>query len=240
LPIHLEHESIEISEFTMYETSKTKKLWSDFHFSLLCGNGIDIGCGGDLVVPNARIFDLKQGDANHITSYISGQFDFVYSSHCLEHMLDAKAAIQEWWQLVRPGGYLFIIVPDEDLYEQGFFPSRFNHDHKWTFTISKTRSWSPVSINLLELALSLPNSELVEIQLQDINYNRSLLKFGEKYPVAAKISKWLLKHYWWQQSYTNISWRWLESKYNMINVVDQTLGPDALAQIQCIVRKREP
>jgi SAM-dependent methyltransferase len=226
----------------MNETSKTRKLWNEYHFRILSGNGIDIGCGSDPVVPNIRIFDLEQGDANNITRYVNEQFDFVYSSHCLEHMQDAKGAIREWWQLVRPGGYLFIIVPDEDLYEQGIFPSYFNRDHKWTFTISKARSWSTVSINLLDLALSLPNSELVEIQLQDINYDRSLLKFGEKYPIAAKVGKQLQKYYWWQHSYTNIRWHWLESKYKiidiMINMVDQTLRPDVLAQIQCIVRKR--
>ena len=39
-------------------------------------------------------------------------------------------------------------VPDEDLYEQGQFPSTYNVDHKWTFTILKTTSWSPCSLNL--------------------------------------------------------------------------------------------
>jgi len=38
-------------------------------------------------------------------------------------------------------------VPDEDLYEQGVFPSTF----KWTFTIGKAQSWCPKSINLIEL-----------------------------------------------------------------------------------------
>jgi hypothetical protein len=140
---------------------------------------------------------------------------------------------------VRPGGYLFIIVPDEDLYEQGIFPSRFNRDHRWTLRISMAQSWSPVSINLLELALSLPNSELVEIQLQDTKYDRSLLKLGEQHYIAAKVSKRLQKFYRWQHSHTNIRWHWLESKYDAINVVDQTLRREALAQIQCIVRKRE-
>src|SRR5260221_7032838 len=37
------------------------------------------------------------------------------------------------------------------LYEQGVFPSRFNGDHKSTFTISKASSWSPVSVNVLDL-----------------------------------------------------------------------------------------
>jgi hypothetical protein len=49
-------------------------------------------------------------------------------------------------------------VPDEDLYEQGIWPSEFNVDHKHTFTICKARSWSPVSINLTDLLASVADS----------------------------------------------------------------------------------
>ncbi len=42
-------------------------------------------------------------------------------------------------------------VPEEDLYEQGVWPSRFNPDHKWTFTIAKSSSWSPRSINVVDV-----------------------------------------------------------------------------------------
>jgi hypothetical protein len=66
-------------------------------------------------------------------------------------MHDPRKALLECWQLVRVGGHLFFIVPDEALYEQGVFPSRFNADHKATFTISKAQSWSPISINVLDL-----------------------------------------------------------------------------------------
>src|SRR5688572_21561437 len=129
----------------MDETSKTRATWGDLERSVLRGRGIDIGCGPDPVMPEVCRFDVDDGDANVITRHVREQFDYVYSSHCLEHMRDPRAALREWWQLVKPGGHLFFIVPDEDLYEQGMFPSRFNADHKATFTVSKTSSWSPVS-----------------------------------------------------------------------------------------------
>jgi hypothetical protein len=88
-------------------------------------------------------------------------------------MRDPKNALVQWWQLVRPGGYSFFLVPDEDLYEQGVWPSRFNPDHKFTFTISKQNSWFPVSVNLLDLIKVLSRSDLISIQLQDANYDRS-------------------------------------------------------------------
>ncbi len=163
----------------MNETSKTKKIWGAREKKILRGRGIDIGCGPDPVHRRVRRFDHWQGDANRITKYVREQFDYVYSSHCLEHMDNPRAALREWWKLVKPGGHLFLIVPDEDLYEQGVFPSRFNSDHKATFTIAKAHSWSPVSINVLDLVRRLPGAELVSIVLQDHGYDRSLQRQGE-------------------------------------------------------------
>jgi len=67
---------------------------------------------------------------------------------------------------------MFILVPDEDLYEQGYWLSLFNHDHKATFTISKQKSWSPVSYNFLQLAESCKDAKIISLRLQDDKYNR--------------------------------------------------------------------
>jgi SAM-dependent methyltransferase len=219
----------------MNETSKSKRLWGLLERSVLQGNGIDVGCGPDPVTPQARGFDVADGDANEITRYVHDQFDFVYASHCLEHMHDPRAAVLEWWKLVRPGGHLFFIVPDEDLYEQGVFPSRFNSDHKATFTISKAQSWSRVSVNVLDLASSLPGGALVSLVLQDQGYDRSLLKHGPK--ASRRWANALLRfvRHVARQLHAPLGpvERWL-SKFA---VVDQTGRPDAVAQIQCIVRR---
>jgi SAM-dependent methyltransferase len=158
-----------------HEASKTKQIMTDYEKSLLSGDGIDIGCGLDPIMPSAKPFDMEDGDANEISKYVTKQFDYVFSSHCLEHMLDPSLAIAEWWKLVKQGGHLIFTVPDEDLYEQGYFPSLFNDDHKSTFTISKRESWSDKSYNMVDLISALPNGELVKIELQDADYDRSLL-----------------------------------------------------------------
>src|SRR5258708_16601866 len=163
----------------MNETSKTKKIWTAVEWDILKGSGIDIGCGPDPVTLYARRLDMEDGDANEVSRFVAEQFDFVYSSHCLEHMHDPRKAVLEWWRLVKPGGHLMFVVPDEDLYEQGVFPSRFNPDHKATFTVSKRWSWSPLSVNVLDLARSLPNGHIVAIELQDRNYDRRLHKHWE-------------------------------------------------------------
>jgi SAM-dependent methyltransferase len=220
----------------MNETTKSRKIWGTLEKSVLRGRGIDIGCGPDPVTPEVRRFDLTDGDANHITRHVTETFDFVYSSHCLEHMDDPRAALQEWWRLVKSGGHLFFIVPDEDLYEQGVFPSRFNPDHKATFTLSTKPSWSPVSMNVRELAESLPGGEVVSLVLQDHNYDHSLLRHG-----AAGVPQGWRK--FCIRVYQALIWR----KFPRIGFVerwqarhlalDQTRLPDVLAQIQCIVRK---
>ena len=90
-------------------------------------------------------WDLGDGDATFMESVKDETYDFVHSSHCLEHLLDPEKGLRNWFRILKPGGYLVVIVPDEDLYEQGVFPSTFNADHKWTFTISKSGSWSDKS-----------------------------------------------------------------------------------------------
>jgi SAM-dependent methyltransferase len=220
----------------MNETSKTKKIWGHLEKSILKGSGIDIGCGPDPVFADVRKFDIEHGDANRITEFVHEQFDSVYSSHCLEHMEDPKSALLQWWKLVKPGGHLIFIVPDEDLYEQGVFPSRFQPGHKATFTISKAKSWSPVSYNVLDLALALPNGRLISLVLQDHGYNRSLLRHGARVRPSGLL-RFVLR------LYKSLRKRGL-FKIALVEVIqprylalDQTLGPDAIAQIQCIVQK---
>jgi hypothetical protein len=90
-------------------------------------------------------------------------------------MHDPHDALLEWWKLVKQGGYLCVAIPDEDLYEQGNWPSRFNRDHKHTFTIYKQKSWSPMSVNVIDLIVKLKDAKTWKIEIQDRGYDYSLL-----------------------------------------------------------------
>jgi SAM-dependent methyltransferase len=160
----------------MDEALKTNKLRnSEFFTKYLSGKVIDIGAGRDLVTPRAERFDLEDGDADFITHYREAHaYDAVHSSHCLEHMVDPVNALNEWWSLIKPGGHLVLVVPDEDLYEQGTWPSRFNADHKHTFRLNKKKSWSPVSYDICELVSTLPGAKIVSAEIQDAHYNHKL------------------------------------------------------------------
>ena len=153
-------------------------------------------------------------------------------------MRDPKAAILEWWKLVKPGGHLFVVVPDEDLYEQGNFPSLFNADHKATFTLSKAVSWSPVSHNMFDLACSLPGGEIVSLQLQDRGYDRGLTCFGKKKrPLFTRVAGRF--YYDIAPKFVKERLSWLRLHLAAYHAVDQTeqYGGNAQAQIQLIVKK---
>lgn len=38
-------------------------------------------------------------------------FDFVINSHVIEHIFDPIGALKEWHRIIKPGGYIFLIVP---------------------------------------------------------------------------------------------------------------------------------
>jgi len=190
--------------------------------SWFAGSVLDIGCGRDKIVAHAKGFDVGDGDANVIDEYVGERFDMVFSSHSLEHMKDPVDAIQRWWRLVAPGGRMIVIVPDEDLYEQGVYPSRFNDDHKATFTLSKRRSWSSRSYNMLELANRLPGAKVLRCELQDDGYDRARLTFGVRR--VAKIDKPIAL--------------FLKRALFRAVALDQTRGdPGALAQLFLAVEK---
>lgn len=219
-----------------FETSKTRQTFGELERSIVRGRILDIGAGPDPVTPDAVSFDIEAGDANFITAFEPASFDLVYSSHCLEHLDDPRRTIQNWWSLVKPGGHLFVIVPDEDLYEQGVFPSRFSDHHQHTFTISKKRSWSPRSINVLALAQTLPGGEIISLALNDIGYDRSVGYHG--HPSRSVLLRRL------RSLYRSVRKRkWLDRKPGFERWMARTIGWDqlfdpAIAQIELIVRKR--
>jgi len=51
-------------------------------------------------------------------------WDFVINSHVLEHFFDPVKAIEEWLRVIKPGGYLYMIIPHKE--------RTFDHDREIT------------------------------------------------------------------------------------------------------------
>ena|ERR1700761_1896675 len=169
------------------ETKKAhvRRAAADYFNKYLVGFGIDIGCADDVLEichGNVRLWDyeLGDGDAELMAIIPDDTYDFVYSSHCLEHVRHPEIAIQNWWRILKPEGILFVVVPDEDLYEQGFWPSKYNGGHISTWTIKKAKSWSPVSRNVVDMIDLLPNCLPLSIQRVDTGYDYELAGRSKK------------------------------------------------------------
>ena len=164
------------------QSKSAKRRFNDgnFHSKYFVGRGVDIGAGPDSLEKLAYVFrgitkvdswDMPQGDAQLMESVRDDTYDFVHSSHCLEHMVDPHTALRNWIRITKPGGYLVITVPEEDLYEHFKWPSRFNGDHKWSFSIGKSKVSMPKATSVMELLMRLPNIEVQRIVLVDDFYN---------------------------------------------------------------------
>lgn len=139
------------------------------------GNGLDIGCGHDCLKPSEDFpliesvdpYDQVLGnkDAQSLPEVASESYDFVHSSHCLEHLPNPKAALMQWLRVVRRGGFLIVTIPDEYLYERGIWPSQFNGDHKHSFSL-RSIPVIPTSIPLIQLLWRLsPEADVELVQL---------------------------------------------------------------------------
>jgi SAM-dependent methyltransferase len=159
------------------------------------GVGVDIGGKPDPLmlyreyfpgIVSLRTWDIEDGDAQLMQGVADESFDFVFSSHCLEHLRDPAEGLRNWFRIIKPGGHLIVAVPDEDLYEQGVWPSTHNRDHKSAFTMLKAKSWCPASINLLDLVRELgPAADIRKLEVIDEAYRFALPRFDQTLtPVA--------------------------------------------------------
>jgi SAM-dependent methyltransferase len=76
------------------------------------GNGLDIG-SGKWPLPGAVAFDMSDGCS--AMELPPGTFDFIFSSHCLEHLHNPIAALEHWKTRINTGGVLFLYLPHPDM-----------------------------------------------------------------------------------------------------------------------------
>jgi SAM-dependent methyltransferase len=111
------------------ETAKVRHLVLDY-----CkGHGCDIGFGGDKIVKQdcigidyAQPYTATGQDAVDIACDVirekipvpDNTFDYVYSSHMIEDVEDTNAVLREFIRILKPGGNLILVFPDQSKYER--------------------------------------------------------------------------------------------------------------------------
>lgn len=96
------------------------------------GRGVDIGAGL-WPLPHAIPVDVWRGPGAYhsIDEMAPGSLDFVFSSHCLEHIAAWQSELSRWVSLVRPGGVVFLYLPHPEcgLWRPG--SPMVGDEHRW-------------------------------------------------------------------------------------------------------------
>jgi len=72
------------------------------------GRGLDVGAGR-WPLPGAQPVDRAL--AHNAQALPEGKWDYIFSSHCIEHLSDPVSAIEHWKTRLREGGVLFLYLP---------------------------------------------------------------------------------------------------------------------------------
>lgn len=151
----------------MGETSKARARRASWIGRYTQGRGVDVGCGDDPLTEDCERWEIERGP-------LTGKYDWVYSSHCLEHITHPRAALRRWWSCIRPGGYLILSVPHRDRYEGRMeLPSHWNPDHK-SFWLPD-RFVGPCTHSLLHAVwAACPGAETLRLTVEDEGWSPPL------------------------------------------------------------------
>ncbi|VAX17133.1 hypothetical protein MNBD_NITROSPINAE01-719 [hydrothermal vent metagenome] len=169
------------------------------------GRGVDVGCGGvkthkdaigvDLIAPGELGDKASQkGIASQADIYASGddlnmftdgELDYVIARHNLEHYTDPLKTLLEWRRVLKTGGVIGLVLPDDDAFDT----IHADKTHAHVFTQSSFR-------NIISI---IPDLEIAEMGISQANWSFYAIvekvKLGEKasYPYRRKLNEWLAK-----------------------------------------------
>lgn len=96
------------------------------------GEGYDIGCNRlEWAFPGAQPIDLIFDDEWEAYNLPDKQVDYIYSSHCLEHLTNWVKALDYWSSKLKSGGVLFLYLPN---YSQKYWRPWNNRKHFHIFS----------------------------------------------------------------------------------------------------------
>lgn len=124
---------IEIVNFNgkTYPMFQTKGFASKYCFpfakEVCTGTGYDIGCmKEEWSLPGSIPIDLSFDDGYHANNLPEGEVDYIFSSHCLEHINDWVGTLNYWDTKIKNGGVIFLYLPD---YSQEYWRPWNNRKH---------------------------------------------------------------------------------------------------------------
>lgn len=96
------------------------------------GKGYDIGfCKEEWKFPGSVGIDENLQNGFHADKLPEEKVDYIFSSHCLEHVIDWVSTLEYWLSKLSPKGVLFLYLPD---FSQEYWRPWNNRKHKHCFT----------------------------------------------------------------------------------------------------------
>ncbi|MBI4667221.1 MAG: methyltransferase domain-containing protein [Nitrospinae bacterium] len=110
---------------------------AEFAIPVAEGKGIDVGCGGakthpaaigvDIIPPGERGQDASQkgrvsqadveASGDDMPMFEDGSLDYIIARHNLEHYVDPLKTLMEWRRVLKPGGVIALVLPDDDQFD---------------------------------------------------------------------------------------------------------------------------
>jgi len=124
---------IEVVKFNdeIYPSFQTRGFASKYCFpfamEVCSGIGYDIGCmKKEWSLSGSIPIDLSFDDGYHANNLPDGEVDYIFSSHCLEHINDWVGTLNYWSTKIKKGGVIFLYLPD---YSQKYWRPWNNRKH---------------------------------------------------------------------------------------------------------------
>ena len=129
------------------------------------GEGYDIGCmKKEWSFPGSTPIDISFNDGFHASNLPKKNVDYIFSSHCLEHIIDWVDVMDYWYESLKIGGSLFLYLPD---YSQEYWRPWNNRKHKNIFTPEILRDY-------------MTHKGYKNIFVSGIDLNNAFMVIGEK------------------------------------------------------------
>jgi len=103
------------------------------------GIGYDIGCmNKEWAFPGSIPIDKDFDDSYHALNLPIENVDYIFSSHCLEHIENWIDVLDYWYDKIKNGGILFLYLPH---YDQEYWRPWNNRKHFNIFTPKIIEDW---------------------------------------------------------------------------------------------------
>ena len=109
------------------KTGNACRFIAPFALHFCRGKGIDVGAG-KWPLEGAIPHDIKEG--KKAEELPKGEYDYIFSSHCLEHLENPIQALEHWKTRLKPNGVLFLYLPHPEM--EYWLPQNCRkHLHSW-------------------------------------------------------------------------------------------------------------